>query len=76
VERKAKLIVFEGADNACIHEETCRVLRSVAGTGTLRYLLRLALAAQLDAVDEELLARNVARQVKMPIGSIRKVTPW
>jgi len=29
-----------------------------------------------DAVEEELLARNVARQVKMPTGSIRKVMPW
>jgi hypothetical protein len=45
-------------------------------TGTLRYLLRLVRAALQDAVEEELLARNVARQVKMPSGSIRKVTPW
>jgi integrase len=42
----------------------------------LRYLLRLLRAALQDAVEEELLARNVARQVKMPTGSIRKVTPW
>jgi len=48
----------------------------VAGTGTLRYLLRLVHAALQDAVEEELLARNVARQVKMPSGSIRKVMPW
>lgn len=45
-------------------------------TGTLRYLLRLLRAALQDAVDEDLLNRNVARQVKMPAGSIRKVKPW
>jgi integrase len=45
-------------------------------TGTLRYLLRLLRAALQDAVDEDLLNRNVARQVKMPTGSIRKVKPW
>lgn len=45
-------------------------------TGTLRYLLRLLRAALQDAVDEEILARNVARQVKMPSGGIRKVQPW
>jgi integrase len=42
----------------------------------LRYLLRIVRAALQDAVEEELLARNVARRVKMPTGSIRKVTPW
>jgi integrase len=42
----------------------------------LRYLLRPVRAALQDAVEEELLARNVARQVQMPTGSIRKVTPW
>lgn len=47
-----------------------------SGTGTLRYLLRLVRAALQDAVDEDLLNRNVARQVKMPAGPVRKVKPW
>jgi integrase len=33
-------------------------------------------SALQDAVDDDILARNVARQVKMPSGSIRKVKPW
>jgi integrase len=47
-----------------------------SSTGTLRYVLRVLRAALQDAVDDEILARNVARQVKMPTGSIRKVKPW
>src|ERR1700756_543141 len=60
----------------CCAKKPAECCGQVAGTGTLRYLLRLVRAALQDAVDEELLARNVARQVKMPAGSIRKVTPW
>ena len=45
-------------------------------TGTLRYLLRLLRAALQDAVGEDILNRNIARQVKMPTGSIRKVKAW
>src|SRR5258708_2055527 len=45
-------------------------------TGTLRCVLRVLRAALQDAVDDDVLARNVARQVKMPTGSIRKVKPW
>lgn len=45
-------------------------------TGTLRCVLRVLRAALQDAVDDDVLARNVARQVKMPAGSIRKVKPW
>jgi integrase len=59
----------------CCAKKPAECCGQVAGTGTLRYLLRLVRAALQDAV-EELLARNVARQVKMPTGSIRKVTPW
>ena len=47
-----------------------------ASTGTLRCVLRVLRAALQDAVDDDILARNVARQVKMPSGSIRKVKPW
>jgi integrase len=61
---------------AVLREEPAECCEQVAGTGTLRYLLRLVRAALQDAVEEELLARNVARQIKMPTGSIRKVTPW
>ena len=60
----------------CCAKKPAECCEQVAGTGTLRYLLRLVRAALQDAVEEELLARNVARQVKMPTGSIRKVTPW
>jgi integrase len=60
----------------CYAKKPAESCGQVAGTGTLRYLHRLVRAALQDAVDEELLARNVARQVKMPGGSIRKVTPW
>ena len=60
----------------CCAKEPAECCGKVAGTGTLRYLVRLVRAALQDAVEEELLARNVARQVKMPAGSIRKVTPW
>ena len=60
----------------CCAKTPAECCGQVAGTGTLRYLLRLVRAALQDAVEEELLARNVARQVKMPTGSIRKVTPW
>jgi integrase len=60
----------------CCAKKPAECCGQVAGTGTLRYLLRLVRAALQDAVEEELLARNVARQVKMPTGSIRKVTPW
>jgi hypothetical protein len=34
------------------------------------------LRAALQDADEDLLNRNVARQVKMPTGSIREVKPW
>jgi hypothetical protein len=57
----------------CCAKKPAECCGQVAGTGTLRYLLRLVRAALQDAVEEELLARNVARQVKMPAGSIRKV---
>jgi hypothetical protein len=60
----------------CCAKTPAECCGQVAGTGTLRYLLRLVRAALQDAVEEELLARNVARQVKMPTGSIRKGTPW
>src|SRR5271168_2816163 len=60
----------------CCAKTPAECCGQVAGTGTLRYLLRLVRAALQDAVEEELLARNVARQVKMPAGSVRKVTPW
>jgi integrase len=60
----------------CCATKPAECCGQVAGTGTLRYLLRLVRAALQDAVEEELLARNVARQVKMPAGSIRNVTPW
>lgn len=46
------------------------------GTGTRRAILRVLRAAIQDAVEEEILARNVARQVKMPTGGIRKVKAW
>ncbi|WP_067811186.1 tyrosine-type recombinase/integrase [Nocardia beijingensis] len=45
-------------------------------TGTLRSLLRILRAALQAAVDDDVLARNVARQVKMPTGRIRKEKPW
>ena len=60
----------------CCARKPAECCGQVAGTGTLRYLLRLVRAALQDALDEELLARNGARQVKMPTGSIRKVAPW
>ena len=66
----------EEGQGAVLREEPAECCGQVAGTGTLRYLLRLVRAALQDAVEEELLARNVARQVKMPTGSILKVTPW
>lgn len=59
-----------------LRERACRVLREGRGHRYVGYLVRLVRAALQDAVEEELLARNVARQVKMPAGSIRKVTPW
>ncbi|WP_030518824.1 site-specific integrase [Nocardia sp. NRRL WC-3656] len=45
-------------------------------TGTLRTVLRVLRAALQDAVDDETLARNVAKQVKMPSGRIRKEKAW
>ncbi|BDU04088.1 tyrosine-type recombinase/integrase [Nocardia cyriacigeorgica] len=45
-------------------------------TGTLRTILRVLRAAIQDAVEEDLLARNVAKQVKMPAGRVRKEKPW
>ncbi|MGY1874270.1 tyrosine-type recombinase/integrase [Nocardia gipuzkoensis] len=45
-------------------------------TGTLRAILRVLRAALQDAVEADVLARNVARQVKMPTGGIRKEKPW
>lgn len=44
--------------------------------GTRRTILRVLRAALQDAVDEEVLARNVAKQVKMPTGRTRKEKPW
>ena len=67
------IVLFEAR---CCAKKPAECCGQVAGTGTLRHLLRLVRAALQDAVEEELLARNVARQVKMPTGSIRKVTPW
>ena len=57
----------------CCAKKPAECCGQVAGTGTLRYLLRLVRAALQDAVEEELLARNVARQVKMPAGSRQEV---
>lgn len=48
----------------------------VPSAGTLRTVLRVLRAALQDAVDDEILARNVAKQVKMPAGRIRKEKPW
>ncbi|MET7769110.1 site-specific integrase [Nocardia sp. NPDC005366] len=45
-------------------------------TGTLRAILRVLRAALQDAVEADVLARNVARQVKMPAGGLRKEKPW
>src|SRR3979409_820153 len=67
------IVLFEAR---CCAKKPAECCGQVAGTGTLRHLLRLVRAALQDGVEEELLARNVARQVKMPTGSIRKVTPW
>ncbi|MGY1982414.1 site-specific integrase [Nocardia gipuzkoensis] len=45
-------------------------------TGTLRAILRVLRAALQDAVEADVLARKVAKQVKMPTGGIRKEKPW
>ncbi|WP_028478154.1 site-specific integrase [Nocardia sp. CNY236] len=45
-------------------------------TGTLRTILRVLRAAVQDAVEDDLLARNVTKQVKMPAGRVRKEKPW
>lgn len=60
----------------CCAGTPTRCCEQYPSTGTLRYLLRLLRAALQDAVDEDILNRNVARQVKMPTGSIRKVKAW
>lgn len=60
----------------CWAKKPAECCGQVAGTGTLRYLLRLVRAALQDAVDEELLARILPDRSRCPIGSIRKVTPW
>ncbi|MEU1206203.1 site-specific integrase [Nocardia sp. NPDC005825] len=44
--------------------------------GTRRTLLRIVRSALQDAVNDEVLSRNVARQVKMPVGRVRKEKPW
>ncbi|PPJ07765.1 site-specific integrase [Nocardia nova] len=45
--------------------------------GTRRALLRVLRAALQHAVnEEELVSRNVAKQVRMPSGAVRKVKPW
>lgn len=54
-------------------KQCCGKLPSV---GTRRALLRTLRAALQDAVEEEVLSRNVARQVKMPTGRQRKEKPW
>ncbi|MFE3696906.1 tyrosine-type recombinase/integrase [Nocardia tengchongensis] len=54
-------------------KQCCERLLSV---GTRRALLRTLRAALQDAVEEEVLSRNVARQVKMPAGRQRKEKPW
>ncbi|MGW0250809.1 tyrosine-type recombinase/integrase [Nocardia goodfellowii] len=46
------------------------------GVGTRRAILRVLRAALQDAVEDEVLSRNVGRQVKMPAGRQRKEKPW
>ncbi|MBA0124236.1 site-specific integrase [Haloechinothrix sp. YIM 98757] len=60
----------------CCAKQPAECCEQYPGTGTLRALLRVLRAALQDAIDEDLLARNVARQVSMPTGALRKVKPW
>ncbi|WP_082853972.1 MULTISPECIES: tyrosine-type recombinase/integrase [Nocardia] len=60
----------------CCAKVPAECCESYPSTGTLRALLRVLRAALQDAVETDMLARNVARQVKMPTGHLRKEKPW
>lgn len=60
----------------CCAKSPAECCMQYPSTGTLRAVLRVLRAALQDAVENEILARNVARQVKMPVGRIRKEKPW
>lgn len=60
----------------CCAKSPAECCKQYPSTGTLRAVLRVLRAALQDAVENEVLARNVAKQVKMPVGRIRKEKPW
>lgn len=60
----------------CCARTPAKCCQQYPSTGTLRTILRVLRAAIQDAVEEDLLARNVAKQVKMPAGRVRKEKPW
>lgn len=60
----------------CCAQVPAQCCRQYPSTGTLRTILRVLRAAIQDAVEDDVLARNVAQQVRMPSGRIRKEKPW
>lgn len=60
-------------ERCCAKGECCEDYPALP---SLRYLLRLLRAALQNAVDEDLISRNVAKRMKPPKGADRKVTPW
>ncbi|MET8875587.1 tyrosine-type recombinase/integrase [Nocardia sp. NPDC004604] len=60
----------------CCARKPVECCQQYVSTGTRRTILRVLRAALQDAVDDEVLARNVAKQVKMPTGHIRKEKAW
>lgn len=65
----------KGKARCCAHTPA-KCCEQFPSTGTLRTILRVLRAAVQDAVEDDLLARNVAKQVKMPAGRVRKEKPW
>lgn len=60
----------------CCAARPKRCCEQYPGVGTRKAILRVLRAALQDAMDEELLSRNVARKVPMPTGRQRKEKPW
>ncbi|WP_063712920.1 tyrosine-type recombinase/integrase [Nocardia jiangxiensis] len=60
----------------CCAQTPKRCCEKHPSVGTRRAVLRVLRAALQDAMDDEVLARNVAKKVPMPTGRIRKVKPW
>ncbi|TWP51565.1 site-specific integrase [Lentzea tibetensis] len=66
----------EGREARCCAKKPKECCNKVPSSASVRYLLRLLRAALQDAIEEDLLTRNVATLVKLPNNGKRKHRAW